>query len=167
MKHLDMNYLNLGYELESRIINPLSSTIYFDGKSFHVRRKELELLALLLSLRGEIVERELFIEYFWKGNSAVGEPGLTRTMGGLRQTLVDKNPNYPLIRTIPRHGYQFNPNIKVTMVDSNLSLNKRENMLHQSEWKLIELISKVGNIEKWHAISLSDNQKCQVKIVKE
>jgi DNA-binding winged helix-turn-helix (wHTH) protein len=44
----------------------------------------------------------------WRGNALIGEQGLRDTIVSLRRSLPDKDPEHPIIRTIPRQSYQVN-----------------------------------------------------------
>lgn len=121
MIKLNKDYLNKTYVFGGRTINPVNNKINFNGSTQNIRRKELELLALLVSAKNEIVERTLFINCFWKHNPCIGKANLTKTIGDLRKTIKDNDPNQPIIRTIPRIGYQINS------IYSAEFLNKKDN----------------------------------------
>jgi serine/threonine protein kinase/DNA-binding winged helix-turn-helix (wHTH) protein len=103
---LQDRFLDQPYSLAGRLIDPVSGTLSWQGKHEHLRRKELEVLALLASAEGKQVSRENFIAVVWQGNDLVGDRGLTNTLFFLRRSLEEASQQ-PLIRTIPRRGYQL------------------------------------------------------------
>ncbi|MGE4071556.1 MAG: protein kinase [Lysobacterales bacterium] len=105
-------YLDHRFILAERAIDPVAGTLTWNGQIRRLRRKELEVLALLVCSQGRIVPRQAFIDALWRGNSAVGEQGLTDTIRALRRSLLDEDAGNPLIRTIPRHGYQLNATVQ-------------------------------------------------------
>jgi eukaryotic-like serine/threonine-protein kinase len=100
-------FLDHPYALAGRVIDPVLGTLSWQGKVERLRRKELEVLALLASVEGAVVPRQAFIELIWNGNNLVGEQAVTVTISSLRQALRDSQSAHPLIRTIPRRGYQL------------------------------------------------------------
>ena len=104
---IDDRFLDQRYSLAGRLIDPVSGTLSWQGNSEHLRRKELEVLALLASAEGKQVMRENFIAVVWQGNDLVGDRGLTNAIVCLRRFLRDENAEQPLIRTISRRGYQL------------------------------------------------------------
>lgn len=104
---LQERFLDQPYLLAGRLVDPVSGTLSWQGKREHLRRKEIEVLALLASAQGKQVSRENFIAEVWEGNDLVGDRGLSSTIGFLRRSLHDQDPDQPLIRTIPRRGYQL------------------------------------------------------------
>jgi PAS domain S-box-containing protein len=80
-----------------------------DGRRIvNLPSKQLEVLALLVRARGEIVERERFLDEIWDG-SFVEEANLTQTIFLLRRTLGKLASGGMLIETIPRIGYRLAP----------------------------------------------------------
>ena len=100
-------FLDQPYQLAERLIDPVSGTLSWQGKREHLRRKELEVLALLASAEGKQVSRDNFIAVVWQGNDLVGDRGLSNTIVFVRKSLRDEDTERPIIRTIPRRGYQL------------------------------------------------------------
>ncbi len=103
---LQDRFLDQPYSLAGRSIDPISGTLSWQGKREPLRRKELEVLGLLASAEGKAVSRDNFIAVVWQGNDLVGDRGLTNTLFFLRRSLAEESLQ-PLIRTIPRRGYQL------------------------------------------------------------
>jgi eukaryotic-like serine/threonine-protein kinase len=100
-------FLDQPYTLAGRLIDPVSGMLSWQGKCEHLRRKELEVLALLASAEGKQVSRDNFIAVVWQGNDLVGDRGLSNTIVFVRKSLRDDDAAHPVIRTIPRRGYQL------------------------------------------------------------
>ena len=100
-------FLDQPYTLAGRLIDPVSGVLSWQGKREHLRRKELEVLALLASADGKQVSRDNFIAVVWQGNDLVGDRGLSNTIVFVRKSLRDDDAAHPVIRTIPRRGYQL------------------------------------------------------------
>jgi DNA-binding winged helix-turn-helix (wHTH) protein len=100
-------FLDHPYALAGRLIDPVSGTLSWQGQSTHLRRKELEVLAIMASATGTVVARQAFIAAVWNGNDFVGDHGVRDTIFSLRRALRDDDPKQPLIRTIPRRGTQL------------------------------------------------------------
>jgi DNA-binding winged helix-turn-helix (wHTH) protein len=96
-------YLDERYELAGRIIDPVIGVLTWQGESRHLRRKELEALALMAEAKGQGVSRQVFIDQLWRSNSIVGEQALNDTIAALRRSLPDKDTARPLIRTLPEN----------------------------------------------------------------
>jgi eukaryotic-like serine/threonine-protein kinase len=107
--HTDIQdtFLNHAYSLAERTIDPIAGTVSWQGKLVHLQRKELEVLALLASSDGLLVTRANFIAVVWDGNDLVGGRGVSDKIFSLRRALADHDEQQPIIRTIPRRGYQL------------------------------------------------------------
>ena len=100
-------YLDHPYALAGRVIDPVTGNVSWQGKLVHLQRKDLEVLALLTSVNGAVVSRASFIAVVWDGNDLVGDRGVSDKMFSLRRALADHDEAQPIIRTIPRRGYQL------------------------------------------------------------
>ena len=100
-------YLDRPYELAGRLIDPVAGLATVGDRRTPLNRKLLEVLACLAEAGIEMVPREEFIAQVWRGNALVGETGLTHALHSLRRALHDTDAAKPLIRTIPRRGYQL------------------------------------------------------------
>ena len=100
-------YLDHPYILAGRLIDPIVGMSIYSGQRTPLHRKQLEVLASLAAAGTQIVTRHAFIERIWRGNALVGEHALSNTIYSLRRALQDSDTDKPLIRTIPRRGYQL------------------------------------------------------------
>lgn len=79
----------------------------FDGAPVQLPQKSLEVLKVLLELRGETVTRENLIEKVWT-DTIVEDANLSVAVSTLRKTLaVHDGDGETFIRTVPRQGYRF------------------------------------------------------------
>jgi serine/threonine protein kinase len=74
------------------------------GLLVDVQQKPLQLLALLIKLPGEIIDRESILDSLW-GRYATGDAILANAASKLRAALGEQNQGY--IVTVPRRGYRF------------------------------------------------------------
>lgn len=149
MIKLNTHYLDYRYELQGRLIDPIMGTIEYRGQSKKIRRKVLEVLALLLSAKGQIVPRSLFIELFW-GDSAYSESSLSKTIADLRRAIEDDKQS-PIIRTIPRKGYQLNQKVLEPKPEESLTWVKGQSLENKNGWHLVRRVSKTEFTETWLA----------------
>jgi serine/threonine protein kinase/tetratricopeptide (TPR) repeat protein/DNA-binding winged helix-turn-helix (wHTH) protein len=100
-------YLDRAYTIAGRVIDPIGGTVAYADQRIPLKRKHLEVLACLVSAGTAMVAREAFIDLVWRGNALVGDNGLNSSIHALRRALQDTDADKPLIRTIPRRGYQL------------------------------------------------------------
>ena len=79
--------------------------LWHGDKSIAMPLKELEVLAMLVGGRGELVTKDELLSNIWK-DSFVEESNLTRHIYLLRKTLKDLGAD-GLIENVPRRGYRF------------------------------------------------------------
>ncbi len=117
-------FLDHPYALAGRIIDPVTGNVSWQGKTERLRRKELEVLALLASVGGAVVSRQAFIDVVWDGNALVGDHAVSNTISSLRHALHDSQAEsqtaQPLVRTIPRRGYQLSELAQQPVVQASL-----------------------------------------------
>lgn len=151
---LQERFLDQPYGLAGRVIDPVSGTLSWQGKREHLRRKELEVLGLLASAEGKQVSRENFISVVWQGNDLVGDRGLTNTIVFLRRSLRDDDADQPLIRTIPRRGYQLAVSVQPVaqrVEEVELELVPGDAIPECPGWRLLRRLSKSAISDLWLA----------------
>jgi len=84
------------------------------GIETHLEPRVLELLCILSSRPGVMIERNYFVQEVWN-NYAGGDEALTQAISFLRKVFNDKNRK--LIETIPKKGYLLTG--KVTNVSNS------------------------------------------------
>lgn len=144
-------YLDQPYLLAGRRIDPITGTLSFRDFRKHLRRKELEVLALLAEAGGEQVSRRTFIEQLWQTNPIGGEQGLTDAISALRRALDDSDRENPLILTIPRQGYQLRANARLVSRDGGVAFVSGSPVEGRPEWRLMELLERTEASEIWLA----------------
>ncbi|MCU0757062.1 MAG: protein kinase [Xanthomonadales bacterium] len=144
-------YLDQPYLLAGRRIDPITGTLSYREVQKHLRRKELEVLALLAEAGGEQVPRSVFIEQVWQGNPIVGEQGLTDTISALRRSLLDTDRENPLILTIPRRGYQLRASIRLISRDGGVAFVAGTVIDGRPDWRLKQLLEQTDAHESWLA----------------
>lgn len=77
-----------------------------DGIPIELGSRYFDALALLVSRRGELVTKDVFMEQVWHGIPVTDE-ALTQCVRTLRRALGDDAANPRFIETVPKHGYRF------------------------------------------------------------
>lgn len=146
-------FLDHSYELAGRVIDPVAGWVAWQGQSAHARRKPLEALALLASSGTNIVGRSAFIDCLWDGNHLVGDHALRDTISALRQLLRDVDRQHPVLRTIPRRGYQLAvaPVLKPISTPALPRFAPGLPVPGQAGYTLVRLLGQPGDLETWLA----------------
>jgi two-component system response regulator RegX3 len=91
-------------------LEPLTRRAYVGDKEIHLRRKEFELLRLLMDNPGRVMTRQTLIDRVW-GEDYVGD---TKTLDvhimRLRNRIISQDSDTSLITTIRGVGYRFDGN---------------------------------------------------------
>jgi len=145
-------YLNQAYELAGRVVDPVTGLLEFKAKKRAIRRKQLEVLAILASAEGKLVTRNTFIELVWENNVLIGDAGLNDTVSDLRQSLADNDRDNPLIRTIPRRGYQLSAPVCLLDRPGKPAFATGSAIPGKPDWHLQELLSENAVSQTWLAI---------------
>lgn len=146
-------YLDQPYALAGRIIDPVPGKVSWQGKHHHLRRKELEVLALLASVGGAVVSRANFIAAVWGGNDMIGDRGISDTIFSLRRNLQDEDALIPLIRTIPRRGYQLSVAVVQPITTEQTAFLPYAVITSSPDWRLQRRLSESDTSESWLAVS--------------
>ena len=77
-----------------------------DGLPIELGSRYFDALALLVSRRGELITKDVFMEQVWHGIPVTDE-ALTQCIRSLRRVLGDDAANPRFIETVPKHGYRF------------------------------------------------------------
>lgn len=150
MTTIDDRFLDHPFEIGGRSIDPMTGMVRWQGRTMHLRRKELEVLAMMAGADGAIVSRQAFVAAVWNGNDLVGDRGVSDTMSSLRRNLQDDDPNHPLIRTIPRRGYQLAAPAQPVVAHLPTLVPGGE-VLHSSGWRLLRKLGESTRSETWLA----------------
>lgn len=93
------------YEFDGFRLDAGNPGLWRGGELVPLSPKALELLALLVCRRGEIVSREELLEAVWPG-TFVEEANINYTVSLLRKVLDSRDKN-AFIQTVPKRGYRF------------------------------------------------------------
>ncbi len=108
------NYID--YEFgEFRLIAE-DGTLWCGSERIAITQKAVELLTLLLENQGRVVSRGEILERIWQ-DTFVDENNLSVTISMLRKAFGERAEHPKLIETIPRKGYRFIGDVKVSIND--------------------------------------------------
>jgi Tol biopolymer transport system component len=88
-----------------------------DGEQISLRRKSYEILLLLVSRSGELIEKDELFDRIWP-DQIIDESNLTQHIYRLRIALGDNPKTQDYILTVPGKGYSFNKGVRVVKVES-------------------------------------------------
>lgn len=101
------------YEFGEFRLKTDDGTLWCGGERLAVTQKVVEMLTLLLENRGRVVTRDEILECLWPG-TYVDENNLAVTVSMLRKALGESANVAKLIETIPRKGYRFNGDVRLS-----------------------------------------------------
>jgi eukaryotic-like serine/threonine-protein kinase len=148
---LNDRYLDQPYEVSGRLIDPIGGTAAYADQRHPLKRKELEVLACLADAKDAMVTRETFIALVWRGNALTGEAGLSNIVYSLRRALQDTNSEQPLIRTIPRRGYQLMAQARTIDSKATTTFSPGSPIAGKPDWHLSHKLSSSPVTETWLA----------------
>jgi DNA-binding winged helix-turn-helix (wHTH) protein/Tfp pilus assembly protein PilF len=94
------------YEFGPFRLNARRRVLLRDGHQVPLTPKAFDILTLLVSHHGRVVEKGEILDAVWPG-TAVEEGNLTVNMSLIRRVLGESRTEHPFIVTIPGRGYQF------------------------------------------------------------
>ena len=94
------------HDFEGFTLDAEKKILWREGEIVALPPKAVEMLAVLLENRGEVVTKNELLEAVW-GETFVEESVLTNNVYLLRKTLKDAAGVKNLIQTVPRRGYRF------------------------------------------------------------
>src|SRR5215216_1301273 len=99
-----------GYLFDSFYIDAANRQLWRAGTLISLNSKYFDVLLLLASHGGQLVEKSRIFEEIWAG-VFVTDAALTQCIKDIRRQLGDDASNPRYIRTIPKHGYIFIGNV--------------------------------------------------------
>lgn len=90
-------------------IRPDQFQAFVGGESLDLTRREFELLQLLASSQGQVLERESIYQRVWGYAMAHGDRSVDVFIRKLRQKLEKRSPSWAYIHTHFGVGYRFDP----------------------------------------------------------
>jgi eukaryotic-like serine/threonine-protein kinase len=148
---IEDRYMDQRYELSGRLIDPIGGSVTYADERILLKRKHLEVLACLVSAKDAMVTRRALIDLVWNGNALIGDTGLTNAVYYLRRALQDTDADKPLIRTVPRRGYQLTAQARVTDNSPTTTFSPGSPVVGKPEWHLSRLLSSNPVSETWLA----------------
>lgn len=100
------NPVRKGFRLNEWQVHPIDGSLAGPQGAGHLEPKVMEVLVLLASHPGQLVEREFLIREIW-GTRTVSDEPLTRCIAVLRRTFGDSPKHPKCIQTVPKRGYRL------------------------------------------------------------
>ncbi len=94
------------YEFKGFRLEAAQRRLLYDGQPVPLKPKILDLLLLLVQMRGRLVEKDELMKEIWP-NTIVEENNITVSMSILRKTLGEGRNGRQFIETVPGRGYRF------------------------------------------------------------
>ena len=98
--------LKQGFYLGDWEVHPLQLEIVGPDGRVHVEKRWMQVLVMLASRAGEVIERDEILDVVWEGRAMNDEP-LNRCISQLRKVLGDSPQQPKFIATITKVGYQL------------------------------------------------------------
>ena len=98
--------LKQGFYLGDWEVRPLQLEVVGPDGSAHVEKRWMQVLVMLASRAGEVIERDEILDVVWEGRAMNDEP-LNRCISQLRKVLGDAPQQPRFIATITKVGYQL------------------------------------------------------------
>ena len=95
-----------GFRFDSFYLDAQNRQLYRDGEPLALNSKYFDVLLLLVSRNGQLVEKRRIFEEVWQG-VFVTDAALTQCIKDIRKQLGDDAMRPRFIKTVPRHGYIF------------------------------------------------------------
>jgi DNA-binding winged helix-turn-helix (wHTH) protein len=92
--------------------------VFRNGQSVSLSPKAFRLLEILIGERPRALSKEKLHELLWPG-VFVADANLVNLVADLRAALGDDAKNPSLVRTVPRFGYAFLPEVRETGTEKN------------------------------------------------
>ena len=95
-----------GYRFDGFHLDARNRQLWRDGKAVPLSSKYFDVLLMLVSRGGELVEKQRIFDEIWDG-VFVTDAALTQCIKDIRRQLGDDASNPRYIKTVPKHGYVF------------------------------------------------------------
>jgi DNA-binding winged helix-turn-helix (wHTH) protein len=106
-----------GFSFDDFFVDAANRQLSRDGEPVPLNSKYFDVLLLLVSECGQLVEKQRIFDEIWKG-VFVSDAALTQCIKDIRKQLGDDASNPRYIRTVPKHGYIFIGNVVETETNS-------------------------------------------------
>ena len=108
------------YEFKGFRLEAAQRRLLHNGQPVPLKPKILDLLLLLIQMRGRLVEKDELMKEIWP-NTIVEENNITVSMSILRKTLGEERTGREFIETVPGRGYRFVADVKVISSEQTIS----------------------------------------------
>jgi DNA-binding winged helix-turn-helix (wHTH) protein len=95
-----------GYHFDDFFVDAANRQLRRENELLPLNSKYLDVLLLLVSESGQLVEKQRIFDEIWKG-VFVTDAALTQCIKDIRKQLGDDAANPRYIKTVPKHGYIF------------------------------------------------------------
>lgn len=109
------------YEFGPFRLDPVERVLLRDGKVVPLTAKVFDILVVLVENSGHLVEKNELMRAVWS-DSFVEEGNLTRNISTLRKVLRERDGERQYIETVPKKGYRFVAEVKVSEGGSGWTL---------------------------------------------
>ena len=99
------------YEFGKFVLDPEGRTLFSEGKPIHLPAKEFETLLLFVENNHRALSKDEMMGALWR-DSFVEESNLAKQISRLRKILNSDGEQF--IETLPKHGYRFSADIRLT-----------------------------------------------------
>ena len=110
VKRKQVSYL---YEFGPYRLDPAERILTCAGKAIPLAPKVLDTLTVLVENQGRVMEKDELLKILWP-DTCVEESNLTTYVSQLRKALNETGDGQSYIETIPRRGYRFVAEVKMT-----------------------------------------------------
>lgn len=100
------------YEFKGFRLEAAQRRLLHNGQPVPLKPKILDLLLLLVQMRGRLVDKDELMKEIWP-NTIVEENNITVSMSILRKTLGEDRAGRQFIETVPGRGYRFVADVKI------------------------------------------------------
>ena len=107
------------YEFKGFRLEAAQRRLLHHGQPVPLKPKILDLLLLLVQMRGRLVDKDELMKEIWP-NTIVEENNITVSMSILRKTLGEDRAGRQFIETVPGRGYRFVADVKVVSPEQTI-----------------------------------------------
>src|SRR5439155_13474564 len=109
------------YEFDSFVLDEKEKVLLRDGERVPLTPKALEMLIVLVSNAGLVLEKEELMEIVWP-DTFVEEANLAVNISMLRRALGEMPGGGQYIGTLPRRGYRFAASVRTSSTPAQSSV---------------------------------------------
>ena len=133
------------YEFEEFVLDTSERQLWRGEESVPMPLKAIETLCLLVENHGKLLSKDILMETLWK-DTFVEERNLTQNIFTLRKKLGENNNGRKFIETVPKLGYRFVADVRVsetTLEEIEVSLENKTTVSAEGNFTSEELADAV------------------------